>query len=711
MKGKGNPKITELLSTSTSKQGASSITPTPKESSTDLARDNTITPFIESTQCLDAELKWSLKCIESYYSYNSCKDISNLFREMFPDSKIAEKFSCGPTKCSYLISFGIAPYIKGVLFKCLGELNVYSLMFDEALNKSLQAKQMDLHIRFWNEKNQEVETRYVASTFMGHSTAEDILREFYNSTEKLDLRKVLSLSMDGPSVNWKFFNLLNDKMQKEFATSLINVGSCSLHVVNNSFRHGETVSKWDIDVFLSSIYYLFKDSPARKEDYLKVSESGKLPKKFCRTRWLENAAAAERAIEMWDDLVLYVDNIEKGKIPTPKCKSYKFIAKCSKDPTLPVKLRFFLTLTKIIEPFLAFYQRDCPLLPFLADDIKKMVTDCLKTFSVMKNEILEGLTTVNSISKFDFSSKASYADISKVSTGFSGDRMLKSLTFQKKISKKQLRDLKHECQDFVYTFIRRVLDKSPLNYVLARNMSCLDPRRMANQAHSCFSKMKVILSVLVNCKRLQEKECDSILMEFNSFLNEVACNSEEFEKFEASKIRLDKFLSKYLEGKKTYQKLWGIIKILLILSHGQAVVERGFSVNKNIEVENLKEESYVAKRLILDELKKCGGVDSFKITKELRLYAKNARSKYVENIDEQKLQSQNDEKNKKRKQITDELNDLKSKRMKIEETASALQKSADKLAEKAEKNRDFQSIAESNSFRKTAKEKSNEVKN
>ncbi|CAL1262688.1 unnamed protein product [Larinioides sclopetarius] len=218
---------------------------------------------------------------------------------------------------------------------------------------------MDLHIRFWNEKNQEVETRYVTSSFMGHSTAEDILREFRISTEKLDLRKVLSVSMDGPSVNWKFFNLFDVEIQKEFATSLINVGSCSLHVVNNSFRHGERVSQWDIDIFLSSIYYLFKDSPARREDYLKVSEIGKLPKKFCRTRWLENAAAAERAIEIWNDLVLYVNNVENNKVPTPKCKSYKFIAKSIKDPTLPIKLRFFRSLTKLIEPFLEFYQRDC----------------------------------------------------------------------------------------------------------------------------------------------------------------------------------------------------------------------------------------------------------------------------------------------------------------------------------------------------------------
>ncbi|CAL1296427.1 unnamed protein product, partial [Larinioides sclopetarius] len=88
-----NPKITDLLLTSSIRQGPGRIAPTSKEILTDQAENNTIAPFIASSQCLDAELKWSLKCVESHYSYNSCKDISNLFQDMFPDSKIAEKFS------------------------------------------------------------------------------------------------------------------------------------------------------------------------------------------------------------------------------------------------------------------------------------------------------------------------------------------------------------------------------------------------------------------------------------------------------------------------------------------------------------------------------------------------------------------------------------------------------------------------------------------
>lgn len=45
-----------------------------------------------------------------------------------------------------------------------------------------------------------------------------------------------------------------------------------------------------------------------------------------------------------------------------------------------------------------------------------------------------------------------------------------------------------------------------------------------------------------------------------------------------------------------------------MLSHGQASVERGFSVNKEIEVENLPEHSLVAQRTICDYVEVVSGV-------------------------------------------------------------------------------------------------------
>ena len=94
--------------------------------------------------------------------------------------------------------------------------------------------------------------------------------------------------MDGPNVNWKFFTDMKKKLSDDFDTILINIGSCGLHIVHNSFKTGATATEWKVEALLSSLYYLFKDSPARREDFSKVSGSTRLPLKFVNHRWLEN---------------------------------------------------------------------------------------------------------------------------------------------------------------------------------------------------------------------------------------------------------------------------------------------------------------------------------------------------------------------------------------------------------------------------------------
>ena len=53
---------------------------------------------------------------------------------------------------------------------------------------------------------------------------------------------------------------------------------------------------------------------------------------------------------------------------------------------------------------------------------------------------------------------------------------------------------------------------------------------------------------------------------------------EKFAGFKFGKDRLDAFFYDVLNTQKTYEDLWTIVKFLLTLYHGQAAVERGFSV-------------------------------------------------------------------------------------------------------------------------------------
>ena len=49
--------------------------------------------------------------------------------------------------------------------------------------------------------------------------------------------------------------------------------------------------------------------------------------------------------------------------------------------------------------------------------------------------------------------------------------------------------------------------------------------------------------------------------------------------------------------------MWCVFKLLSCLSHGQASVERGFSVNSNLLVENMHEDSLIAQRIAHEHVK------------------------------------------------------------------------------------------------------------
>ena len=68
-----------------------------------------------------------------------------------------------------------------------------------------------------------------------------------------------------------------------------------------------------------------------------------------------------------------------------------------------------------------------------------------------------------------------------------------------------------------------------------------------------------------------------------------------------------------------YQKLFKVVQLLLVLSHGEASVERGFSVNKEVEVENLANQSLVAQRLVCDHINAVGGILNVPIAQPLPL--------------------------------------------------------------------------------------------
>lgn len=127
---------------------------------------------------------------------------------------------------------------------------------------------------------------------------------------QLDRSRLMSVSMDGPNVNVKLLDLLQqDHAEKYGGAQLVSVGSCGLHTLHNAFKVGFTM--WNVENVLKAMHTLFHNVPARREDYEKVTKSTLFPKPFCGHRWLENLPVAERALDVWPSLILYVDAVHK----------------------------------------------------------------------------------------------------------------------------------------------------------------------------------------------------------------------------------------------------------------------------------------------------------------------------------------------------------------------------------------------------------------
>jgi len=108
---------------------------------------------------------------------------------------------------------------------------------------------------------------------MGHADADTMLHHFNECVEKINMRHLLQVSMDDPNVNWKFIESLHEQLRTDCDSALLNIGSCGLQIVNGAFRTGFRVADWGVTKFLSSLYWLFKDTPARREDYTQACEA------------------------------------------------------------------------------------------------------------------------------------------------------------------------------------------------------------------------------------------------------------------------------------------------------------------------------------------------------------------------------------------------------------------------------------------------------
>ena len=116
-----------------------------------------------------------------------------------------------------------------------------------------------------------------------------------------------------------------------------------------------------------------------------------------------------------------------------------------------------------------------------------------------------------------------------------------------------------------------------------------------------------------------------------------------------------------LSEKPKFKELFSVVKLVCILSHGNATIESGFSINSDVLVENLLEKSVVAQRQVYDGIHHSGGVLKVDITKSMIKSVNISHSRYQEALKESWKKRSEAEKRNRKEISTNENQRIKSR--------------------------------------------------
>ena len=119
-------------------------------------------------QVAKAEVYFTFFVAEHNLSFSTADHFTKLCKKMFPDSKVADKFSCGRTKTRSIISHALAPVVTAdVVHACA--TNPFTILCDGGNDKYIK-KYFAIMVRYWDDPSKKTVTRFLAMPVCSNAT-------------------------------------------------------------------------------------------------------------------------------------------------------------------------------------------------------------------------------------------------------------------------------------------------------------------------------------------------------------------------------------------------------------------------------------------------------------------------------------------------------------------------------------------------------------
>ena len=223
------------------------------------------------------------------------------------------------------------------------------------------------------------------------------------------------------------------------------------------------------------------------------------------------------------------------------------------DPLTIPKLQVFITVSRVLKPYLQLFQRIDPMIPFVADELFNMTKAVMAKF--VKKEVLEKASTPTKLANVDLSKSNYLLPPKKVVIGFAAVDDMES---KKQLSARDVLQFQPECLSFMKELTKKLQQRSPLKYPIVRYLVSLDPRYMATKPSATAEQFEKLLQKLYELLPQTAENCDIILQQYKQFVDEVQkYHKEQFLGFCIAEDPLDSLLYSHVgDAKPQYAALW-----------------------------------------------------------------------------------------------------------------------------------------------------------
>ena len=98
----------------------------------------------------------------------------------------------------------------------------------------------------------------------------------------------------------------------------------------------------------------------------------------------------------------------------------------TQDLLVPAKLQFFCTIAKVLQPYLEVFQRERPMLPFMAEYLFDILHNILDKF--IKKSVLAEVTSMAKLANIDVMKKENLLNAKDVDVGFAAKKLVTDFT-------------------------------------------------------------------------------------------------------------------------------------------------------------------------------------------------------------------------------------------------------------------------------------------